>query len=445
MWNCIKKHQTKIKKGFLVLMLMKEKIGILKKSFSNNKTIVKNIGWLSVLQLANYGIPLLIIPIVTRALGVDSFGKASYAQNIILYLTLIINYGFDFTANQGIAINRNDREKIVEIFWSVINFKIILFIFSYLILGILYFFFDQVHNDPISFFYASIINLGMILFPIWFFQGMEEIKKMAVFNFLIRLIGAILIIIFINSPKDYKLYNLILSISYLAVGIFAFSYTIRKYKLHSINLYTLKFEIIKKGLPVFINNCFISLYYTFGVTYIGIQLTSNEVGLYSGCMKIMMAILMLTTMPLSTAIFPKMSRLFHENKGLAWTFFRKILVISSIIGVILGMIIFITAPQIIQLFLGEPFLETTPYIRTMSVLPLLVMLATILTVQGLYGMQLQRFAPLVGGISGCTGLLLSLFLIPKHGIYGAIFAWIGAQIIEIITDSIILTIQKRRL
>ena len=45
--------------------------------------VVKNMFSLGLVQLANYVIPILIIPFVTRALGVDAFGKASYAQNIV--------------------------------------------------------------------------------------------------------------------------------------------------------------------------------------------------------------------------------------------------------------------------------------------------------------------------------------------------------------------------
>ncbi|MBR7154627.1 MAG: oligosaccharide flippase family protein, partial [Paludibacteraceae bacterium] len=42
---------------------------------------------IGVLQVANYLIPFLVLPIISRILGASLFGSVSYAQNIISYLT----------------------------------------------------------------------------------------------------------------------------------------------------------------------------------------------------------------------------------------------------------------------------------------------------------------------------------------------------------------------
>ena len=47
-----------------------------------------------VLQIANYVVPLLVIPFVTRALGKEAFGAVSYAQNIV---TTYVNYSILFS------------------------------------------------------------------------------------------------------------------------------------------------------------------------------------------------------------------------------------------------------------------------------------------------------------------------------------------------------------
>ena len=50
---------------------------------------------LSILQVANYLIPLLVLPVISRVLGASLFGSVGYAQNIISYLTLLVNFGFE--------------------------------------------------------------------------------------------------------------------------------------------------------------------------------------------------------------------------------------------------------------------------------------------------------------------------------------------------------------
>jgi PST family polysaccharide transporter len=56
---------------------------------------------LSILQVANYLIPLLVLPVISRVLGASLFGSVGYAQNIISYLTLLVNFGFEYSATRN--------------------------------------------------------------------------------------------------------------------------------------------------------------------------------------------------------------------------------------------------------------------------------------------------------------------------------------------------------
>ena len=62
----------------------------------NNSGIFGNMASLGILQIANYIIPIIVIPFIVRGLGVDKFGVVSYAQNIISYFTIIVTYGFEW-------------------------------------------------------------------------------------------------------------------------------------------------------------------------------------------------------------------------------------------------------------------------------------------------------------------------------------------------------------
>ena len=102
------------------------------RKFSNLKdnVLFVNISSQGLVQFANYLIPLLLIPYVTRVLGPDAFGRASYAQNIGAYLTLLVNYGFEFSATQEVSIHKNNPAKVQSIFSTVIAFKFALFVLS---------------------------------------------------------------------------------------------------------------------------------------------------------------------------------------------------------------------------------------------------------------------------------------------------------------------------
>lgn len=417
---------------------------------SINKTILGkplfvNMASLSLLQLANYVIPILIIPFVVRVLGVDFFGKASYAQNIVAYLTIIVNYGFEYSATQDIAIHKNNKQKLCVIFWTVIRFKIKLLLISFLILGVLYFTFSKVHADPKLYFYAALINIGFTLFPTWFFQGIENMAKMSIFNFLIKILGAIFIVVYINSPSDYHLYLLILSIVYIFVGVISFFYVIRFYGLiyPKTNDKNLSFAVLKKGFPIFLNNLFVAIYTTIGMTILGIYLTDVDVGIYSGAHKIITAIIMLTSMPINVALFPVISRNFHKSFRDGWLFFKKCLAIVALVAFCVSLMTFLFAPIITKIFLGEQFEASISLLRWFSILPFLVIVSSLLTVQGLYGLQLQKYAPYIGLCLGIISLMANLVLIPAFGIIGAAVAWGGTQILEILLVSILLMYKKK--
>lgn len=410
-----------------------------------HNTLMQNIASLGLVQLANYAIPLLIMPFITRALGPEAFGKASYAQNIIAYLTIIVNYGFEYTATQDVALNREDKDKTRHIFWSVMKFKTVLLSISLIALALLYFFFDKVNEDPSLYIYAWLINVGFVMFPTWFFQGMENMKKMAVFNFITKLCGAILTIAVVSSPQDYRLYILVLSLSYIAVGVVSFAYVLRKYDLtpYQTNKETY-ISGIKKGFPVFINNIFVSFYNVVGITIVGIYMSNSEVGIYSGGQKIVQAIVVLTVLPISISLFPRISRLFASDKDKAIKYLKKTTIISIALGIIVCFTMILLAPLVTSILLGAEFCEASTLIRIMSPLPMLVLIATILTVQGLYGMQKQKFVPFVGLACGSVSLALSLLLIPHIGVYGAIYAWIAAEVAEIAIDLIIIIRSSRK-
>ena len=84
------------------------------------KALYRNMVSLGVLQVANYLIPFLVLPVISRILGASLFGSVSYAQNIVTYLTLLINFGFEYSATRQISIARDDKAKTDAIFWSVI-------------------------------------------------------------------------------------------------------------------------------------------------------------------------------------------------------------------------------------------------------------------------------------------------------------------------------------
>ena len=105
---------------------------------------------------------------------------------------------------------------------------------------------------------------------------------------------------------------------------------------------------------------------------------------------------------------------------------------------------FFLSELVVKILLGGMYEDSITIIRALSPLPLLVIIASILTVLGLYGLQQQKKAPIVGLTVGIICVVANLFFIPKYGIIGAAIAWACAQIAEILIDITLLSANRKR-
>ncbi len=417
----------------------------IKNTLKSNSQVLKNMTWLSVLQFANYLIPLLIIPYIVRVLGVELFGKVSYAQNIISYFTLIVNFGFEYSATRKISINKNDKEMVGAIFWSVIKQKTILLLISFIGLIILYFTFSKVNNDFNLYLFVFLMNIGIVLFPTWFFQGIEEMGKMAVFNVLIKLLGLLLTLFFVKSASDYLLYPFFTSLAYITCGVGAMLYVIKHYKLSLSKINKkLNKEIFKDGFPVFLNSMFTSGYTIANMTILGFFVSDVVLGYYSGAYKIIMAILMMTSTPINMAVYPVISRKFSESKEIGLLYLKKFGKNVAILSIFISILTFAFSPLLVKFILGSEFYPSINLLRVLSILPFLIIMASLFTVQGIYSAGLQKYAPWIGSGIGVFCIIFNLIFIPKYGIYGAAMAWIISQILEIVISGSVLYLKLNK-
>ena len=167
------------------------------------KNLLKNIFSMVSLKGLEYLLALAILPYLVRVLGVEKYGTIVFMQSIIQYFVIIIDYGFNIITPRRIAIT-NDLLEQGEIFSSVIICKIILGTFLTLLFLIIYLFTFSLNFIDIKLFAALYLNvIGNIMFPIWFFQGIQKMEYITVINILSRSITVIAIFLFVCTTEDY--------------------------------------------------------------------------------------------------------------------------------------------------------------------------------------------------------------------------------------------------
>ena len=120
--------RNKITKGLLLL--------------KNNKTIVENYFFMTILQILNSLFYLLIYPFLIRTLGVESYGLYIFAMSIVTYFITFVNFGFEMPAVKIIAQNPDDKliksKTLSEVLSAKIYLEILVFtLFTIIIIAVI--------------------------------------------------------------------------------------------------------------------------------------------------------------------------------------------------------------------------------------------------------------------------------------------------------------------
>lgn len=412
-----------------------------------NKRVIKNAAWMTVFQAANYVIPILLIPYVSRILGVDSFGKVTYMQTIAQYATFFINFGFEYTSTRAIAVNRDNPEKLRSIFWGTIYAKMLLTVVSLLVFLPYSFSHSQSTEEMVMYMAAWFINVGWWLYPSWYFQGMEKLSIMSVANFMIKAAGAILVVVCVREASDSVNYLASFSFSYIAGGLITIVYCVRTEGMRriSVTVDTIK-TLLGDSLPVFLASVFSSITQAYAITYLGSgHATEHDLGIYSGAFKLVFAAVAMCNLPISMAIFPKVSREYEKDREGGIRYFYKTLKIVVLIAFCFSVGMYVFSPLAVTLLLGDKFEESTELLRYYSICPLLCTTSLYLTVQGLYAVQRQKYATIVEAIALVVCIVSTIFLNEQFGVRGAVWAFDLTVLTEIVLSfSVILAMNRKK-
>jgi len=320
---------------------------------SDKQRLLSNFISLLVLQGSNYLLPLLTLPYLVRILGVEYFGLLAFATATIAYFQILTDYGFNLTATKEVSIHRNNKEKLIEIFSSVMIIKFLLMIISFIILCIIVFSFDRFRKDYIVFILSFGMVIGQVLFPVWFFQGMERMKYVTYLNIFAKSIFTVAIFLIVKDRSDYYIVPLLTSIGFIISGILAF-YLIKKefnigFKLQSFQ--TIKYYLID-GWHVFLSRFYISLYTTTNIILLGIFTNNTVVGYYSIAEKIVTAIGGLFE-PANQTLYPFLVKLYNDNLKQFIIILKKVSAIYLLIAIGMLLIAEIFRNRLIYLIAGD--------------------------------------------------------------------------------------------
>lgn len=379
------------------------------------------------LKGAEYIISFITLPYLLRVLGPEKFGAIAFAQTIINYGNLFVDYGFNLTAPRDIA--KCEKSDIPKNFAAFYGAKIVLLV-PILVIGASLIFLFRDSLDLVLMLCVLPALIGNVVFPIWYFQGIQEMRFITIFNLIARTASVVAIFVFVREQSDYCMAAFLQSITPVIAGVISLWVLYRKTpEIFSIPSWQDIKNKFKEGWDIFISTVFISLYTNSNVFILGIMTNDTIVGYYSAANKLIMAVNGLMG-PISSAIFPHISALFKESKEKAIAFLRKTVRYIGGLSLAASLGTFILAEPIVHIIMGGSYEESILILRILSFFPFVVAMSNIFGVQTMVTFGMQNIFSRILMLSALLNFVL---------IFPLIYLWqgIGLSITVMIVESFV--------
>lgn len=407
----------------------------------DKKRLFSNFVSLAVLQGANYILPLITFPYLVRVLGVEKFGFLAFATATVTYFQILTDYGFNLSATRDISIHRENKEKVQEIFSSVMVIKFGLLILSFILLIILVFSFDKFRKDWEVFVLSFGMVVGQVLFPVWFFQGMEKMKYITILNIFAKLLFTVAIFVFVKEQADYWKVPLLNSLGFILAGVLALWIIFRDFKIGFIipSKSSIKQQLIE-GWHIFISTVAISLYTVSNTFILGIFTNNIIVGYYAAAERIIKAVQGLFN-PISQSIYPYISKVISESKQRGIELIKKITLIIGGVSFFLSLCLFVFANLIVKLFLGNQYVESTIVLRILAWLPFIIALSNIFGIQTMLNFNYKEAFSKILISASFINIFLAFILVPLYKHIGISISVLISEIF--VTSSMYIYLQSK--
>jgi O-antigen/teichoic acid export membrane protein len=375
-------------------------------------------------------LPILTTPYIARVLGLHANGIHSYTEGIVTYFMLLGALGTAMYGTRKIAYERNDLGKMTQSAWEIILLRFIL-------LGITlgaYVITLCINNEYAYIYRIQIINILATAIDIsWFFQGVEDFKKVTLRNMIVKFVYVICLLVFIKEPEDLQWYVL------LVVGSAFFGNVLMWFYLKD---YLVK-KALKKPLKLFIHlKGSVALFIPQITNYVYALLDrsmlkwitddTDNVGIYDQAQRLIRAITAILQ-SVGYVMLARISNLSAENneqgirqyirKSMNFTLFLAFPIMFGLLG---------TAEDFIPLFLGDEYLEVIPVLKMLSILVLTMSLNSVLGVQLLISVGKEKKYAIATTTGAIVNVLVNIISIPRYGVLGACISSILAECIVFI-------------
>ena len=376
-------------------------------------------------HVLNYVVPLIITPYITRVIGIKGLGVYQFSRTTSYYFFLLAMLGIARYGQRLISTSASKPLELRKNFWSLyflhfcISFTAVVL---YLLFVVLF-----IKEDRLIYYLQTFYVASAVFDATWFFEGVEDFKSVVLKNSLMKLISCVGIFVFVKSPSDLWLYTLITSLASLFCQVAILAQAVRLVKPIPFS----KIEVLQHIKPLFYLSVTIitaSLYAVFDKTLLGLMSTKDDVVFYEYSNRFITIPRDLISI-VGVVVFPRACKLASEGDFVGLKkYMNYSIIIVSMFGFACFWGLLATSDAIAVLYYGEDYEVCGQIIKALAPNILITDLGGILRTQYLIPRNKEKDYSLCICLNAVINLVLSIFLIPVLGIYGAVLGTIAAEL-----------------
>lgn len=383
------------------------------------KNYIYNLSYQIILLLT----PFITTPYISRVLGADGVGIVSYVESVASYFVLFAAMGITAYGQREISYVQDNKTERSRVFW---NAKVLELITTAVALGVYIIFSINQENKVI--YYVYTINIINVVTDItWFFQGLEEFKKITVRNLIIKLVGIIYVFTFIKKSEDVVVYAIGLTLFTFLGNALMWLY-MPKYVVGINKVKLNPFKDVSVILALFLPAVATQVYTVLDKTMIGlITKDSFENGYYEQAMRISRMVLTVIT-SLGTVMIPRIGFHFQkDNKEEIRRLMYKSYRFVWFMGIPLCFGLIMISDNFVPWFFGPGYDKVAILLKILAFLIIAIGISTVSGSQYLIPTKREKEFNIAIISGAAVNLFMNIFLINILGCTGAAIASVAAE------------------
>jgi PST family polysaccharide transporter len=401
-----------------------------------NSTLAQNALSLYGVQFAYYAAPVVTVPYLARVLGPYHWGLVAFAQSFGLYTALIVEFGFSLSATREVARGRGDHHKLAEIFAGVAGAKAALSAICVLMATAIVIWVPQFRGKRLLMYAGAASGIAQAYSVAWFYQGLERMRTASAIDILGKMLFVLSVLVFVHTPRDDWRVLCLQCFWYGAATLVLTVIVHREFPLHWPALEQVR-EALKSSASMFLYRSALTLYRGANTLLLGFLVTPVSLAYYAAAEKINNVSLGIV-MPLSRAVYPRMSHLAEHDEQAAARLARVSVLLNLSLGWLLCAGLYVFAPFLVRIVLGRAYGPVIPIVRIMALLLPAVACSLVLGCQCMLPLKMDREFTIIAVIGGLFNISAALILVPRYSYFGMAWSVVMTEVLVTLCQLVVL-------